>query len=84
MTVDYRMGSVSKHPAALEDTEDVLSAILDSKAPGYNESREAVEEKIEGDKQRRLKRSIDFDKTRIAISGFSSGANIALNLALSV
>lgn len=61
-----------------------MSAILDSKAPGYNELWEAVGKKIEGDKQRRLKRSIDFDKTRIAISGFSSGANIALNLALSV
>ena len=40
--------------------------------------------KIEGDKQSRLKGDVDFDKTRIAISGFSSGGNIALDLALSI
>lgn len=84
ITVDYRMGPADKHPAALEDAEDVLSAILDSEAPGYSELRKAVAKKIEGDKQNRLKRMVDFDKTRVAVSGFSSGGNIALNLALSL
>lgn len=84
LTVDYRMGPASQHPAALEDAEDVLSAVLNATAPGYVGLRKAVARKIEGDRQRSLERNVDFDKTRIAISGFSSGGNIALNLALSV
>ena len=84
MTVDYRMGPSSKHPAALEDAEDVLSAVLDAQAPSYLELQKAVSEELESDGKRRLERNVDFDKTRIAISGFSSGGNIALNLALSV
>lgn len=78
------MGPASQHPAALEDAEDVLSAVLDARAPGYTELRKSVAKKIDGDKQLRLKRDIDLDKFRIAMSGFSSGGNIALNLPLSI
>ncbi|KAF6232124.1 hypothetical protein HO173_009718 [Letharia columbiana] len=84
VAVDYCMGPASQHPAALEDAGDVLSAVLDARAPGYTELRKSVAKKIEGDKQLRLKRDIDLDKFRIAISGFSSGGNIALNLLLSI
>ena len=84
LSVDYRMGPACKHPAALEDAEDVLNAVLDPKAPGYTKLRKAVSKKIGDDKQRKLKRDIGLDRSRIAISGFSSGGNIALNLALSV
>ena len=42
VTVDYRMGPASKHSAALEDAEDVLSAFIDAKTPGYLELRNAV------------------------------------------
>ena len=43
-----------------------------------------MSKKIKENKQQKFKREINFDKTRIAISGFSSGGNIALNLALSI
>lgn len=61
-----------------------MSAVLDARAPGYTELRKSVAKKIDADKQLRLKRDIDLDKFRIAISGFSSGGNIALNLPLSI
>lgn len=42
LTVDYRMGPINKHPAALEDAEDVMHAILDPHARGYQELRRDV------------------------------------------
>lgn len=43
------MGPASKHPAALEDGQDFLSAILVAKAPGSLNLRKAVAQMIEGD-----------------------------------
>lgn len=84
LSVDYRMGPLSKFPAALEDAEDVLSAVLDPKAHGYSELRGGICEKIRMNGQDDVARRIDLDTSRIAISGFSSGGNLALNLGLSV
>jgi len=84
LSVDYRMGPLSKFPAALEDAEDVLDAILNPTAPAYSELRGALSEKIKMNNQPDVAKKIDIDTTRIAISGFSSGGNVALNLGLSV
>lgn len=84
LTVDYRMGPADKHPAALHDAEDMLDAVLQPKAKGYLDLRKAIAKRIREDKQSRAKVDVDLDKTRIAISGFSSGGNIALNLGLSI
>ena len=35
ISVDYRMGPASKFPAAIEDAEDVVNAVLDPSKPGY-------------------------------------------------
>lgn len=84
MSVDYRMGPVAQHPAALEDAEDVLSAILDQSFSGYQTLREIVRTKIQANQNLSSQTQVDLDKTRIAVSGFSSGGNIALNLGLSI
>ena len=84
LTVDYRMGPANKHPAALHDAEDVVDAVLKPDAKGYKALRKAVAKRVCQNKQHRSKSEVDLDRTRIAISGFSSGGNIALNLALSV
>jgi len=78
------MGPISKFPAALEDAEDVLSAILDTTAPAYSELRGAICEKIKMNGQPDVAKKVDLDTNRVAISGFSSGGNVALNLGLSV
>jgi acetyl esterase/lipase len=84
LSVDYRMGPISKFPAALEDAEDVLAAVLDSEAPGYSELRGGLSEKIRMNGQEDVAKKVDIDTHRIAISGFSSGGNVALNLGLSI
>ena len=84
LTVDYRMGPACRHPAALHDAEDVVDAVLKPDAKGYEELRKAVAKRVCANKQPRSKPEVDLDRSRIAISGFSSGGNIALNLALSV
>ncbi|KAL8788207.1 MAG: hypothetical protein Q9195_007422 [Heterodermia aff. obscurata] len=84
LTVDYRMGPANRHPAALHDAEDVVDAVLKPDAKGYKELRKAVANRVCQNKQHRSKPEVDLDKTRVAISGFSSGGNIALNLALSI
>lgn len=78
ISVHYRLGPTWEFPAALLDAEDVINAILD------------VEENTEPSKfiRREILRCSDgrteFDESKIGISGFSSGGNIALNMLLSI
>jgi len=97
--VDYRMAPLDKFPAAIEDAEDAVSALLDPKYPGYRELREGVADFLRGrwhdllvaKKERKADKvplpprpNIQLDTSRISFSGASSGANIALNMALNV
>jgi ATP-dependent RNA helicase DDX3X len=100
ISVSYRIGPFHEFPAAIHDMEDVLSAILDtsgvSKAGGvlreeiqryYTMSREMLLEKkgkVPPPPHLNHVTTLTLDPTRLAISGFSAGGNIALNMALSV
>lgn len=83
ISVDYRMGPIDKFPAAVEDGEDVLSAILDHSSPAYQALRDGIAENVKPTPDA-PQPSIALDTTRICIAGFSSGGNLALNLALSI
>ena len=80
VSVDYRMGPYAQFPAALEDAEDVVNAVLKRSAPGYAELRKGINDYLT--KQNRAKVTIDAE--RIAFSGFSSGGNLALNLVMNL
>lgn len=80
ISVDYRLGPAAQFPAAVEDAEDVVNAILDPVKPGYQELRYLINEHLLKTSHRR----IELDASRVAISGFSSGGNLALNLGLSI
>ncbi len=96
VSVDYRMAPLDKFPAAIEDADDALLALLDPSAPGYRELRDGIAdflrgqwwEKLGGDFKAQTpmppKPEIQLDRSRIAFSGASSGGNVALNMALSV
>ncbi|KAH7127038.1 Alpha/Beta hydrolase protein [Dendryphion nanum] len=99
ISVSYRIGPFHQFPAAIHDAEDVLSAILDtdgiSKAgkilrTEINRWNTMVHENAQKEKKRttsahqRDATEIVLDTTRLAISGFSAGGNIALNMAISV
>jgi len=88
MTVDYRMGPVDKFPAAIEDAEDVLSAVLDESAKGYKELRKELSKRVKetwrGTKNEPKDSTVTLDTSRMCLSGFSSGGNLALNCALSI
>lgn len=80
ISVDYRLGPAAQFPAANEDAEDVINAILNPMKPGYMELRAGIDNFLTKEKRP----GIELDKTRIAVSGFSSGGNLALNLGLNV
>ncbi|KAL2397822.1 hypothetical protein ABEF93_005382 [Exophiala dermatitidis] len=80
ISVDYRLGPYAQYPAANYDAEDVLRAVIEPKTQAYETLREGIREQLEKDGRK----PFDLDEARIALSGFSSGGNLALNLALSV
>lgn len=80
ISVDYRLGPAAKFPAAIEDAEDVVKAIMSPENSGYKELRSAINHHL----HKSARPAIQLDETRISISGFSSGGNLALNLALSI
>jgi acetyl esterase/lipase len=46
LSVDYRLGPIDKFPAAIEDAEDVLNAVLNPIEPGYYELRDSISEHV--------------------------------------
>ncbi|KAL5118386.1 hypothetical protein ACEQ8H_003735 [Pleosporales sp. CAS-2024a] len=100
ISVSYRIGPFHQFPAAIHDAEDVLSAILDTSrvSKGGNVLRTEIQryytmtrEMLLSNKNKELipphlehVTSLTLDPTRLAISGFSAGGNIALNMAISV
>jgi acetyl esterase/lipase len=80
ISVDYQLGPASKFPAAIHDAEDVVNAILHPSTPRYIELRHKINHHL----RKESRPEIEFDTTRIAVSGFSSGSNLALNLGLSI
>ncbi|KAF2254651.1 alpha/beta-hydrolase [Trematosphaeria pertusa] len=100
ISVSYRIGPFHQFPAAIHDAEDVLSAILDtdrvSKAGKvlrteiqryYSMMRsDALKKNKSQPNGSQLNDITTFtlDPTRLVISGFSAGGNIALNMAISV
>ena len=87
LSVDYRLGPYAEFPAANEDAEDVLRAVVNEGAPGYSDLLAAVNRHVE-----MLARKagvneavrVELDVARIGLSGFSSGGNLALGLAIGV
>lgn len=80
ISVDYRLGPYATYPAANLDAEDVVFAVTDSSKQSYRTLRESINRHLDKEGRRR----ITLDDQRIAFSGFSSGGNLALNLALGV
>ena len=80
ISVDYRLGPYAQYPAANLDAEDVVLAVTESSNKAYKPLREGIMWAMlkEG------RKPVDLDEGKIGLSGFSSGGNIALGLALSV
>ncbi|KAF1913731.1 Alpha/Beta hydrolase protein [Ampelomyces quisqualis] len=100
ISVSYRIGPFHQFPAAIHDAEDVLAAILDTSGVShaakvlrteiqryYDMTREMLmdkKNKVHAPPHLKDVTTITLDPTRLAISGFSAGGNIALNCAISV
>lgn len=99
ISVSYRIGPFHQFPAAIHDGEDVLSAILDTdevtkagkilrtEINRFNrltqETRKTKKKKNQASTPPNMA-NIVLDPTKLCISGFSAGGNIALNMAISV
>lgn len=80
ISVDYALGPYEQFPKANHDCEDIVYAVLDAKRPGYRELRKGIADQLAKHKRAAL----DIDTTHVAISGFSSGGNLALELVLDI
>jgi len=76
LNIDYRLGPTYTFPAAIEDMEDCLTAMLN---PSSAESKDLFDT-IYSKKRKR----VSVDPTKVAVAGFSSGGNLALNSAISL
>lgn len=92
ISVDYRMGPINKFPSAIHDAEDVVQAVLEPLSPAGIKLRRSVWKRLLGyaapptsaDTEGGKKFEDIFDTGRLSLSGFSSGGNLALNLATSI
>jgi acetyl esterase/lipase len=84
LSVDYRKGPLDQFPAAIEDAEDVLAAVLDSNSDTQSGQFLRHEVRRLSSKQHPNSSPSSLDPTRLSFSGFSSGGNLAQNLALSI
>ena len=80
ISVDYRLGPYAQFPAANRDAEDVVLAITDKENKAFQPLREGIMWAM----LKAGRKPIELDEEKIGISGFSSGGNLALGLALSV
>lgn len=80
ISVDYRLGPYATYPAANFDAEDAVNAVINPEKYAYRVLRDSINNSLE----QAGRRPIKLDPSRIAFSGFSSGGNLALNLALSI
>lgn len=80
ISVDYRLGPAATFPAATEDAEDIVAAILTPSSPAYDSLRQQINAHLKTNN----KPNITLDTKRLAVSGFSSGGNLALGLGLSI
>lgn len=84
LSVDYQKGPLDQFPAAIEDAEDVLAAVLDSNSDSQSGQFLRHEVRRLSSKQHPNSSPSSLDPTRLSFSGFSSGGNLAQNLALSI
>ncbi|KAF1975501.1 alpha/beta-hydrolase [Bimuria novae-zelandiae CBS 107.79] len=95
ISVSYRIGPFHQFPAAIHDAEDVLSAILDTDQ--VTKAGKVLRQEIQRyfgmtvqDNKKKKKpdtglddiEKITLDASRLCVSGFSAGGNIALNMAI--
>lgn len=80
ISISYRLGPAWEFPAALYDAEDVLRSVLGGKKWNDISASKVLQDTI--DQEAGGPNKIVIDKEKVAMSGFSSGGNIALNMLL--